>query len=157
MLVACLGCLAFGLLSGFLKLMIPFLFLLGGVVLAGAASSAVAPSLPEFLGGEHARTAVVFLLALSVLVVVGVMVSGLASIAMTAATTAVHATPKGALLNRSGGAAAGLIYGCVLLSVVLIALQQIPVTFIADAMSESSFAHWPIGWVDRSPIGIADY
>ena len=157
MLAACLGGLAFGLLGGFIKIMLPFLLLICGVVLAGTAASAFGPVLPEFLGGEHSRTAVVFLLVLAVLQVLGLMVFGLFSLAMTAATTAVSATPTGALLNRSGGAIAGLIYGCVLLSVFLIALQQIPVAPIADAMSESSFAHGPINWVDRyaPSIGIS--
>ena len=148
MLAACLGGLAFGLVGGFLKIVIPFLFLLAGVGLAGTVSMAVGPALPEFLDGEHSQTAVVFLVALAALQVVGLVVAGLMSLGVAAASAAVSVTPMGSLLNRSGGAAAGLVYGCVLLSVFLIALQQIPVASVSDAIGESSFAHRAIGWVD---------
>ena len=157
-LVASLGGLALGLLGGFLKLLIPFLFLLAGVGVAGTVSMAVGPSLPEFLGNEHARVAIVFLVGFAALQAVGRVVAALMSIGIAAATTAVSAAPVGALLNRAGGAMAGLIYGCVLVSVLLIALQQIPVSSVSDAIRESSFAHRPIGWVDRyvAAIEIAD-
>lgn len=158
MLITCFGGSAFGLLGGFLKLIIPFLFLLVGVGLAGWVSMAVGPSLPEVLGGEHTLTAIVFLVVFAALLSVGGVVASLASLAMAAATTAVSVAPLGSLLNRAGGAMAGLIYGCVLLSVVLIALQQIPIPSVYDAIDESSFAHRPISWVDRfvAAIEIAD-
>ena len=149
MLVACLGGLAVGMLGGFLKIMLPFLFLLVGVGLAGTVSEAIAPSLPEFVGGEHTRMAIVFLVVFAALQAAGAMFSALAGLAITAASTAVSAAPTAALINRCGGAGAGLIYGCVFLSVSLIALQQVPVDSVAQAIGESSFAHWPIGWVDK--------
>ena len=149
MLIACLGGLAFGLLGGFLKLMIPFLFLLAGVGLAGTVSMAVGPSLPELLGEEHSREAIVFLVVFAALLAVGGVVSSIMSLGIAAATTAISVAPVGALLNRAGGAVAGLIYGCILLSVLLIALQQIPIPSVYDAVGDSSFAHRPIGWVDR--------
>lgn len=138
-----------GLLGGFIKTMIPFLLLVCGVGLAGTVAFALGPSLPEFLTEEESRMALVFLVVLTVLQLLGLMLSSLTSVATTAATTVVSATPTGALLNRGGGALAGLVYGCVFLSVFLIALQQIPVTAIADAIGEASFANRPIGWVDR--------
>ena len=149
MLVACLGGLTVGLFVGFLRIMFPFLFLLAGVGLAGMVSEGTALALPEFLGAEYSRMAIVFLVVFAALQAIGAMVSALMSLVMTAASTAVSAAPTGALLNRIGGAAAGLIYGCVFLSVILIALQQIPVDYIASAMEESSFAHGLIGWVDE--------
>ncbi len=149
MLIACLGGLAFGLLGGFLKLMVPFLFLLAGVGLAGTVSMAVGPSLPELLGEEYAREAIVFLVVFAALLAVGGVVTSLVGLGIAAATTAISVAPVGALLNRAGGAVAGLIYGCVVLSILLIVLQQIPVPSVAEAIGESSFAHRPIGWVDK--------
>ena len=148
MVVACLGGLAMGLAGGFLKIMLPFLFLLAGVGLAGTVSMAVGPALPEFLGGERSQTAVTFLVVLAALQVVGFVVSGLMSLGIAAASAALSATPMGDLVNRSGGAVAGLVYGCVLLSVFLVALQQVPVESVSDAIGESSYAHRAIGWVD---------
>ena len=149
MVVACLGGLAFGLLGGFLKIVIPLLFLLCGIALAGGVSAGVGAALPDLLGGERSQIAIVFLLALAGLLVVGMAVAGLVSLGVTAASAAVSATPMGAMLNRAGGAVAGLVYGCVLLSVFLIALQQVPVASVSDAIGESSLAHGPIGWVDK--------
>ena len=149
MLAACLGGLGFGLLSGFLKMLAPIVLLAIGIWLSSAVSSAIGPRLPEFLNGEPSQTAIVFLLVFVALFAVSVKVSFLLGLAMTAATTAVSVTPMGALLNRAGGAVAGLIYGCVLLSVCLIALQQIPVDAVASAIGESSFARSPMAWVDR--------
>lgn len=153
-----MGGLAVGLLAGFLKIMLPFLFLLAGVGLADAVSVSVGSSLPEFLGGEHSRIAIVFLVVFVILQAIGAMVSSLMRVAMTAASAAASAAPNVALLNRSAGAAAGLIYVWMFLSVFLIALQQIPVTAISEAIGESSFAHWPIGWADRfvASIEISD-
>ena len=149
MLVTCLGGLGFGLLSGFLKVVVPFVLLLVVVGLAGAASGAIGPSLPGALGGEHSQIAIAFLVVFVALQVMSMMVSFFVGVAMTAATAAVSVMPMGALLNRAGGALAGLFHGCILLSVLLIALQQIPVGSISVAIEESSFAHRPIDWVDK--------
>ena len=149
MLVACLAGLATGLVGGFFKILLPFIFLLAGVAVAGTISNAVGPALPEVLGDDHSQTAVVFLVVLAALQAAGFMLSGILSLAMMAASAAVSATPMGALFNRAGGAVAGLLYGCVFVSVFLIALQQIPVESVAEAIGDSSFAHRPIGWVDK--------
>ena len=43
----------------------------------------------------------------------------------------------------------GVLFPCILLSVILIGLQQIPVVAIAKGIEDSSFASGPISWVDR--------
>ncbi len=149
MLAACLSGMSVGLLAGFLKIWLPLLFLLAGTGFAGALATAFGPSLLGFLDSENTQLAAAFLVVFAAMQVMGAVVHTLMSYPLTVASAMVSLVPMGALLNRAGGILAGLLYGCVFLSVILIALQQVPVDSIAEGMDESSYAHRPIGWVDR--------
>lgn len=140
---------AIGLFSGFIKIWIPFAFLLAGVGIAGSLAFAFGPSFSGVLGTEEAQLTAVFLVVFILMQLLGAAIAYLTRHFMSIASTFVSLVPMGALLNRGGGLLAGLVYGCVFISVIFIALQQWPVDPVAKGVQESSIAQRPIAWVDR--------
>lgn len=150
LLVIALGSGAFwGVGYGFIRIALAFLILMAGVGIAGTVSFAIGPSFPWFGESESEQTAAAFLLAFALAMVAGAFVNFLMRIPMTIATAMVSLMPVVNLLNRGGGLIAGALFGWVMLSVVLIALQQLTVDSVGEAIDGSSFASGPISWIDR--------
>ena len=140
---------AVGLVSGFIRIWILFAFLLAGVGFAGGFAFAIGPSLSRVLETEGAQLAAAFLVVFALMQLLGAFITYLLRHLLSIASALVSVMPMGFLLNRGGGLVAGLVYGCVFVSVILIALQQWPADTVARGIEETSFAHRPIGWVDH--------
>ena len=138
-----------GLLAGFIRIWLPFLFLVAGTGVAGAMAIVIAPGLSGFIDRESAQTAAAFLAVFAAIELVGVVIAHSFRHAMAMASVWVSLFPMGSLLNRSTGMVAGALFGCILMSVIVVSVQQWPVESVGKGISESSFAGGPIGWVDR--------
>ena len=140
---------AVGFGSGFIKIMIPFVFVASGVGFAGGLAFALGPTLFRFMETEDGQTAAAFLAVFAALQLLGCLIAYLLRHPMSIFSSLVSVFPMGSLFNRAGGLAGGVFAACVFVSVILIALQQLPVEGVGSAKEESSFAYVPIGWVDR--------
>ena len=157
-LVALVAGAAVGFAAGFIRIMIPFVFVVSGVGLADALAFAFGPALFRFMETDDGQTAAAFLAVFAVLQLLGGMIAYLVRRPMSILSSLVSVFPMGLFFNKGGGLAGGVFASCVFVSVILIALQQLPVEGVGEAIGESSFAHGPIGWVDRfvATIEIAD-
>ena len=140
---------AAGLFFGFIRIWIPFAFLIAGVGFAGALAFAFGPSLSGLLETEGAQLIAAFFVVFAISQLLGAVIAHTTRHFMSFASELVSAAPMGALFNRAGGFAAGLVYGCIFVSVILIGMHQWPLETVTKGVQESSFAHRPIGWVDR--------
>lgn len=138
-----------GFAAGFIRIMIPFMFVASGVGFAGALTFALGPSLFRYMETEDGQTAAAFLAVFAALQLLGGLIAYLVRRPMSIFSSLVSVFPMGSLFNKGGGLAGGIFAACVFVSVILIALQQLPVEGVGRAIEESSFAHGPIGWVDR--------
>ena len=138
-----------GFAAGFIKIMIPFMFVASGVGFAGALAFAFGPSLFRYMETEDGQAAAAFLAVFVALQLLGGLIAYLVRHSMSILSSLVSVFPIGSLFNKGGGLAGGIFAACLFVSVILIALQQLPVGGVASAIEESSFAHEPIGWVDR--------
>lgn len=157
-LVAWVAGASVGFAAGFIKIVIPFVFVVSGVGFAGASAFALGPSVFRFMETEDGQTAAAFLAVFAALQLLGCLLAYLVRRPMSIFSSLVSVFPMVSLFNKSGGLAGGFFVACVFVSVVLVALQQLPVEGVGGAIEESSFAHGPIGWVDRfvAAIEIAD-
>ena len=140
---------AIGLFYGFIRMWVPFAFLIAGVGLAGALAFAFGPSLSGVLETEGSQLKAAFFAVFVIAQLLGAFIAYTMRHLMVIASALVSVFPMGALLNRGGGVVAGPLYGCIFVSVILIGLHQWPVDTVTRGVQESSFAHMPIGWVDR--------
>ena len=149
---------AAGLFLGFIRIWIPFAFLMAGVGLAGALALVFGPSLSGLLETEGAQLTAVFFVVFAISQLLGAFIAHITRHFLSIASVLVSVAPMGALFNRVGGFAAGLVYGGIFVSVILIGMHQWPLDTVTKGVKESSFAHRPIGWVDRfvAAIEIAD-
>ncbi len=138
-----------GLVVGFMRVWVPFAFLLAGMGFGGALGIVLGPVIFRFVETEDTQTALAFFLVFFLVLLLGGVVTYAIRGPLTLASALTFVSPLGALLNRAGGLLAGALFSCILLSVILIALQQIPVVAVAKSVQNSSFASWPIGVVDR--------
>ena len=147
-----------GLGSGFIRIMIPFVFVASGVGFASFLAFAFGPSLFRFMETEDGQTAAAFLAVFAAIQLVGGFIAYLVRHPMSIFSSLVSIFPTGSLFNKSVGLVGGVFVACVFVSVIFIALQQLTVEGVGRAIEESSFAHVPIGWVDRfvAAIEIAD-
>ena len=148
-LVAWVAGAAFGFATGFIRIMIPFVFVVSGVGLAGALAIAFGPVFLGSLDTESPQTAAVFLIVFALLQLVGGLIAYMVRHPMSILSAMVSVFPLGSLFNRGGGLAGGVFAACILVSTVLIGLQQLPVDWVGEGIRDSSFAHRPVGWVDR--------
>ena len=157
-LVAWVAGASVGFAAGFVKIMIPFVFVASGVGFAGALAFAFGPSLFRFMETEDGQTAAAFLAVFAALQLLGGLIAYLLRHPVSIFSSLVSVFPMVSLFNKGGGLAGGVIAACVFASVILIALQQLPLEGVGRAIEESSFAHVPIGWVDQfvAAIEIAD-
>ncbi len=138
-----------GLFFGFIRIWIPFAFLMAGVGFAGALALAFGPSLSGLLETEGAQLTAAFFVVFAISQLLGAFIAHTTRHFMSIASVLVSVAPMGALFNRTGGFAAGLVYGCIFVSVILIGMHQWPLETVTKGVQESSFAHRPIGWVGR--------
>ena len=138
-----------GVAYGFIRVGMAFGLLVAGTGIAGTVAVAVGPYLTIFGNTVSERTAAGFLLSFAFLMVAGAMVNFLIKVPLTLATGMVSVMPVANSLNRGGGLIAGVLFGCVLVSVTLIGLQQLQFGPVGKSIDEASFASAPIGWVDR--------
>lgn len=157
-LVAWVAGAAVGFGSGFIKIMIPFMFVALGAGFASSLAFAFGPSLFRFIETEDGQTAAAFLVVFAALQLLGCLLAHQVRRPVSIFSSLVSVFPTGSLFNKGGGLAGGVIAACLFVSVVLIALQQLPVEGVGRAIGESSFSYKPIGWVDRfvAAIEIAD-
>ena len=138
-----------GLLAGFIRIWLPFLFLVAGTGFAGAMAIVIGPGLFGFIDRESAQTAASFLIVFAAIELVGVVIAHSFRHATTIASVWVSLYSMGSLLNRTTGMVAGALCGCILVSVIIVSVQQWPVESVGKGISESSLAAGPIAWVDR--------
>ena len=148
-LVAWVAGASVGFAAGFIKIMIPFVFVVSGVGFAGALAFAFGPSLLRFMETGDGQTAAAFLVVFVALQLLGCLLAHLVRRPMSIFSSLVSVFPVVSLINKAGGLAGGVFAACVFVSVILIALQQLPVEGVGRAIEDSSFASGPIGWVDR--------
>ena len=140
---------AIGLFFGFIRIWVPFAFLIAGVGFAGALAFAFGPSLSGVLETKGAQLTAAFFAVFAITQLLGAFMAYTTRHLMSIASALVSVFPMGALLNRGGGFVAGTVYGCIFVSVIFIGLYQWPVETVTRGVQESSFAQRPIGWVDR--------
>ena len=138
-----------GLKSGLMYAWLPFLFLLAGAGFAGALGLLIGPALFPFIDTAAGQAATGFFLVFAAFGLLGAVVTKAMRPLLMAASRLSSLSPTGALFNQGGGLLIGVLFGCILLSVVLIGLQQLPAGAVGRALDESSFAGKPVGWVDR--------
>ena len=138
-----------GLVAGFMRGWVPFAFLLAGMGFGGTLAIVIGPGLIRFVSSESGQAAAGFFLVFFLVLLLGALVTYALRGPLTMASSLTVLFPMGFLLNRLGGLLVGVLFPCILLSVILIGLQQIPVVAIAKGIEDSSFASGPISWVDR--------
>ena len=138
-----------GLVVEFMRVWVPFAFLPAGMGFGGALGIVLGPVIFRFVETEDTQTALAFFLVFFLMLLLGGVVTYATRGPLTLASALTFVSPLGALLNRVRGLLAGALFSCILLSVILIALQQIPVVVVAKGIQYSSFASGPIGVVDR--------
>ena len=143
-----LGALA-GLAAGLFRLWLPVLFLLAALGLAGGFGILIGPGIFFFMESESGQALAGFSLVFAAMAAIGVMVTAAMWKLLSAGSSLISLLPVGALLNWAGGLLLGAFAGLMLVSVILISLQQYPVPSVGRAIAKSSLASGPIHWVDR--------
>ena len=138
-----------GLVGGLFRIWLPILFLMSALGFASGLSILVGPRVFSFIESESRQELAGFFLIFVVMLAVGLVITRAVWHPLSIASALMSVLPGGGLLNRVGGMLLGVLSGLVLLSVVLIGLQQYPVPAVGRAIAESTVASGPIGWVDR--------
>ena len=148
---------AAGFAAGFVRTMIPFVFVVAGVGLAGTLAVDYGSVVFGFLDTEGSRTAALFLMVFMALQLVGSLISYLVRNPMSIVSTLVSMVPVGLPFNKGAGLAAGIVAAGIFVSVILIGLQQLPIERVGEGIRDSAIAREPMGWVDRvvAPIEIS--
>ena len=140
---------AVGLVAGFIRIWPVLAFALGGTGIGGTIGYLVGPGFFGFVDSEEGRIAAAFLLVFALMVLLGAVVTHAMRGPLSIASALTAIFPLGGLLNHVGDMLGGTLLCCVFVSVILIALQQLPVPRVADALQTASIAYGPMGWVDR--------
>ena len=132
-----------------MRIWVPFAFLMTAIAFGGGLSSLVGPAVFGFIESEARQELAGFFLVFAGILSVGAIIALAVWGPLSVASTLMSLVPWGGLLNRVAGLLMGTLLGLILLSVILIGLQQYPVSAVGRAIAESSVASAPIGWVDR--------
>ena len=143
------ACALTGFAAGFMRVWVLLVFLLAGMGFAGGLAPDIGPAAFGFIEKESSQTVAGFFLIFGLMLLMGAVITRLIRRPLSAMSGAMTILPAGMLFNRFGGLLAGLIFGCAFLAIILMGLQQYPVNAVGRAVSDSSFAAKPIGWVDN--------
>ncbi len=138
-----------GLATGLMKIWVPFAFLMAGIGFAVGLGELAGSGVFGFIEGDARQELAGFFLVFAATLAVGAVISLAMFGLLGVASSLMSLFPMGGLVNRAGGLALGTLSGLILVSVILIGLQQYPVASVGSAIAESSMASAPIGWVDR--------
>ena len=138
-----------GLAAGLMRIWVPFVFLVAGTLFAAGLGELVGSGVFGFIESEARQELAGFFLIFAATLVVGAVIALALLVPLSIASALMSLVPMGGMVNRAGGLALGTLTGLIVVSVILIGLQQYPVASVGRAIAESSVASAPIGWVDR--------
>ena len=141
-----------GLAAGLMRIWVPFVFLVAGTLFAAGLGELVGSGVFGFIESEARQELAGFFLIFAATLVVGAVIALIALallVPLSIASALMSLVPMGGMVNRAGGLALGTLTGLIVVSVILIGLQQYPVASVGRGIAESSVASAPIGWVDR--------
>ena len=147
-----------GLWAGLFRVAVLFACLIFGAGVANALGPLLGPAVFSFVDSDARQELAGFFLVYGGMLALGLIITLAAWAPLSAASALTSLVPFVGRFNLVGGLVTGFLGALVLLSIILLGLQQYPAPAVGKAIAESSVASAPMAWVDRyvTAIGISE-